>query len=366
MNLSCFHRVLRNCRVGLRQSALLAVTIVSFPILPAMAADKPVLSVFNWSEYIDVEVYRQFEKEFDCVVKETNFETPEEAVNKMVAGGSRTFDVCAVGGAYKIPTGIALGVLKKLDHSKLPNLKNLGPLFQNPGYDPGNQYSIPYQWGTTGVIIKKSLLPTEGFSMAALFDANKELGRFVLIDSTSEMLGFANLYQGKPVNSVALDDLKRSIELLTAAKNSKNFMGFDGGVGGRSKVVAGTADYAVVYNGDAGRVINEYPDKFAYVIPKEGAPAWVDQLCIAKDAPNEELAYKFLNYVLDAKIGAQISNWTKYATPNAAAMEFILKEDLANPAIYPDPETTKRLHFLEAVGEKENLRTDAWSAIKGE
>jgi spermidine/putrescine transport system substrate-binding protein len=340
----------------------LSAAAVSF----AEEKTKPVLTILNWSEYIDTEVYRQFEKEFNCEVKETNFETPEEALNKMVAGGSRTFDVCAVGGGFKMQAAIAQDVLKKLDHSKLPNLKNLAPRFQDPSYDPGNAYSIPYQWGTTGVIIRKDILPEGGFSMSAIFDPTKEIGRYVLIDSTLEMIGYAHLYNGKPVNSVELPDLKSAIDLLVAAKNSKNFVGFEGGVGGRGKVVAGVADFAVVYNGDAIRVLEEYPGKFEYVIPNEGSPLWVDQLCIAKDAPNADLAYAFLNYVLDAKIGAQISNWTKYATPNEAAKAYITPEDLANPTIYPDAETEKRLQLLEGVGEKEPLRIEAWTAIKAE
>jgi spermidine/putrescine transport system substrate-binding protein len=350
------------------RSLALVVTSFAALALPGLlqAKEKPVLTILNWSEYIDTEVYRQFEKEYDCIVKETNFETPEEALNKMVAGGSRTFDVCAVGGGFKMQAAVAQGVLKKLDHSKIPNLKNLDPLFQNPSYDPGNSYSIPYQWGTTGVIIRKDLLPKDGFSMSAIFDREKEIGRFVMIDSTLEMLGYANLYSGKPVNSVELPDLKKAIGLLTGAKNSKNFMGFEGGVGGRGKVVAGTADFAVVYNGDAGRVLEEYPGKFVFVIPNEGAPMWVDQLCIAKDAPNPDLAYAFINYVLDAKIGAQISAWTKYATPNAAAKALLPEADLANTSIYPDAATLKRLHLLEGVGEKEPLRTEAWTAIKAQ
>ena len=160
--------------------------------------------------------------------------------------------------------------------------------------------------------------------------------------------------------------LKKSVGLIAKAKNTKNFMGFDGGIGGRSKVVAGTADYAIIYSGDAIRVLDQYAGRFTYVIPNEGGVMWVDQLCIAKDAPNPDLAYAYLNYVLDAKIGAQISNWTKYPTPNEAAKQFIKKEDLANPAIYPGPAEMKKLHFVEYLGDKETLRNDAWTAIKSQ
>lgn len=327
-------------------------------------AAKPVLTVFNWSEYIDPEVYTQFGEKFNCTVREVTFETPEEAINKMIAGGTRTFDVCSVGSDFMVPSAIAQGVFKKLDHSKIPNLKNLSPVFKNPDYDPGNTHSIPWQWGTTGILIRKDLLPKEGFSVNAFFEPSKQLGRFVLIDSVREMLTYANLAQGKEANDISIPVLKKSIALLTAAKRSKNFMGFDGGVGGRSKVVAGTADYAIVYNGDAMRVIEEHPGRFTYVIPNEGVPAWVDSISIAKDAPNAELAYAFLNYVLDAEVGAQISNWTKYASPNEAAKKHILPEDLANPIIYPTEDQMKKLQFIKNLGPKETVRNDAWAAIK--
>lgn len=327
------------------------------------AAEKRVLTIFNWSEYIDPEVYRQFEQKYDCTIKETTFETPEEALNKMVAGGSRIFDVCAVGGNSMMPAAIAQGVLKPLDHARLPNLKHLSQAFRNPGYDPGNRFSIPYQWGTTGIFIRRALLPADGFSLAAFFDPAKQLGRFLLIDSEREMIGYAHIFAGKPLNSVDLADLKAAIAALGGAKKSKNFMGFDGGIGGRSKVIGGTADYAIIYSGDAIRVLGDNPG-FTYVLPKEGAVAWVDQLCIAKDAPNADLAYAFLNHVLDPKVAAQISNWTKYPTPVESAKEFIAKEDIANPAIYPDEVQMKKLQFVEYLGDKETIRNDAWSAIK--
>ena len=324
----------------------------------------PILTVLNWSDYIDPKVYSQFGQLFHCQVKESTFDSPEEALNKMIAGGSRTFDVCAVGGNFLMPAAIAEGVLKELDHARIPNLKNLAPQYQNPAYDPGNRYSIPYQWGTTGVVIRRDLVPPGGFSLAAFFDPARELGRFDLIDSEREMLGYANLYQGKPLNSVDVDTLRASIALLTQAKNSRNCVGFDPGVGGRNKVAAGAADYAIGYSGGAVRLLALYPGRFAYVIPREGAPMWVDTLGIAHDAPHPDLAYAFLNYILEPKIGAQISNYTKYPSPNQAAWPYVDPADRANPAIYPSEDDQKRLHLVENLGDRETFRDDAWSAVK--
>jgi spermidine/putrescine transport system substrate-binding protein len=350
-------------------SPTVALFVASLALVPLSraepdAAGKRVMTIFNFSEYIDPEVYRQFEKLHNCIVKETAFETPEEGLNKMVASGSHTFDVCSVGGNFMMPTGIAQGVLKRLDHSKLPNLKNLSREYQSPAYDPENRYSIPYQWGTTGIFIRKDLVPAGGISLREIFDEQSQLGRFVMMDSPRDMIGYANLYQGRPVNDVDLAVIRKSIELISRAKNSKNCMGFDGGIGGLNKVVAGIADYAIVYNGDAVRIGAQYPGKFTYVIPKEGGILWIDQLCIAKDAPNPDLAYAYLNYVLDAQVGAQISNWTRNATPNEAAQRLVKDEDRSNATIYPDPETTKRLHLIENLGNRETIRNDAWSAIK--
>jgi spermidine/putrescine transport system substrate-binding protein len=154
-----------------RRLALLSLPVLSFVTSSGLstADEKPTLTIFNWSEYIDPEVYSQFEKEFNCKVKEVTFETPEEAINKIIAGGIRTFDVCSVGSDFMVPTAIAQNVFKKLDHTRIPNLKNLAPLFQDPGYDPGNSHTIPYQWGTTGVFIREGLVPADGFSMDAFF-----------------------------------------------------------------------------------------------------------------------------------------------------------------------------------------------------
>ncbi len=355
------------------KSSFTSLRVLSLLALPALsllsaghlrAEEKPTLTVFNWTEYIDPQVYVQFEKEFNCTIKEVTFETPEEAINKMIAGGTRTFDVCSVGSDFMVPSGIAQGVFKKLDHSKIPNLKNLAPLFQDPGYDPGNAFTIPYQWGTTGVFIRKELVPAGGLTLDAFFKPGAELGRFSMIDSVREMLAYANIRQGRPANEIEIATLKKSIELLTSAKNSKKFMGFEGGIGGIAKVVAGTSDYAIGYNGDALRNIAENPGKFTYVIPNEGAPVWVDSLGIAKDAPNEALAYAFLNYVLDAKIGAQISTFTKYASPNAAAKPLLSAEDIANPIVYPTEAQMAKLQFLKNLGAKETIRNDAWTAVK--
>jgi spermidine/putrescine transport system substrate-binding protein len=152
--------------------------------------------------------------------------------------------------------------------------------------------------------------------------------------------------------------------MMIETKSSKYFAGFDVGTGGRSKVVAGTAIAALVYNGDALRAVNEAPDKFVFANPKEGGVIWADNMAIPAGAPHVDYAHTFINWVLDANNGAALSNWTQYATPNKAAKKFITPEDLSNPAIYPSQETMKTLEFITDLGKDNRYYDELWTMIK--
>jgi spermidine/putrescine transport system substrate-binding protein len=169
---------------------------------------------------------------------------------------------------------------------------------------------------------------------------------------------------GKSVNTLDKSDLKALADMMIETKSSKYFAGFDVGTGGRSKVVAGTAIAALVYNGDALRAVNEAPDKFVFANPKEGGVIWADNMAIPAGAPHVDYAHTFINWVLDANNGAALSNWTQYATPNKAAKEFITPEDLKNPAIYPSEETMKTLEFITDLGKDNRYYDELWTMIK--
>jgi len=201
-------------------------------------------------------------------------------------------------------------------------------------------------------------------STALFFDPASRKGPVVMIDSIREMLGIALKYMGKSVNTLDKSDLKALADMMIETKSSKYFAGFDVGTGGRSKVVAGTAIAALVYNGDALRAVNEAPDKFVFANPKEGGVIWADNMAIPAGAPHVDYAHTFINWVLDANNGAALSNWTQYATPNKAAKEFITPEDLKNPAIYPSEETMKTLEFITDLGKDNRYYDELWTMIK--
>jgi spermidine/putrescine transport system substrate-binding protein len=340
---------------------LVCAVFIQFPAA-SFAADE--LRVLIWSEYMPEDFMDTFTKDTGIKSRVEFYESTEELVAKLQAGGVNQYDV-VVPSDYIINTMIKLNLLQKLDHSKLANLANLEDAFKNTAYDPGNVYTAPYQWGTVGMLYNKEVLGQDYVASTALFfDPAERKGPVVMIDSIREMLGIALRYMGKSVNTLDTNELKALAKMMIETKSSKYFAGFDVGTGGRSKVVAGTAIAALVYNGDALRAVADAPEKFAFANPKEGGVIWADNMAIPAGAPHVDYAHTFINWVLDAKNGATLSNWTQYATPNKAAKEFITPADLTNPAIYPSDETMKTLEFINDLGKNNRYYDELWTMIK--
>ena len=236
--------------------------------------------------------------------------------------------------------------------------------FRNPPYDPQGEYSLPYQWGTLGIIYRKNLVGFEP-TWKMIFQPDRQPGRFILLDSMRDTIGAALKLSAADVNTRKPDDLKKAMQLLVSAKQSGKFAGFDGSPAAAKKVVAGEADLAIVYNGDALNAMKE--DKTSacdYVVPNEGSIIWVDTMVITSHAPNPDGAQQFINYLLDPKTGAQLSNYINYATPNAAAMPAIAEESRTNPRIYPPADQLQRLSYLQDVGDATSIYDEVWTAVK--
>ena len=338
------------------------VMLVALLALGMASAATNELRVYIWSEYIDPQIVADFEKKFSCKVILDLYESNEEMIAKLQAGGSSQYDI-VIPSDFVMPSMIKLGLLKPLNKALIPNLKNLGPKFQNPPYDPGNTYSAGWQWGTVGLMYNKTLLPDFKPSWSMVFQSEGKKSPFVLIDSEREMIGIALKFLGYSMNTQDKTQLKAAADLLISAKNGKNFLGFEGGVGGKNKVAGGAASMALVYSGDAIRAMGENA-KLGFVNPQEGTVIWVDNMAIPVQAPHADLAMKFINYILDPKVGAQLSNFNQYATPNAAAVPFINKKDVANPAIYPDEATVKKLEFIQDLGKNNRLFSELWKIVK--
>jgi spermidine/putrescine transport system substrate-binding protein len=351
----------------MKKFAALILLTIFFALGPALAADSFAtgsITVFIWSEYIDPSVVSDFEKQTGIRVKLDYYESNEEMVAKLQSGGQSQYDLI-VPSTYFMASLRNLDLIQALDHRLLPNLKNLEPRFTNLAADPGNRYSVPYQWGTSGLVVRKGLgEQTEGFDTWGLFyNPQAELGSFIVFDTARDALGTALKYLGYSFNTTNPKEIEQAAELLIAAKNRPAFFGFDGGVGGLSKVMSGVAAVAQVYSGEAIRG-HEEDSEVEYFLPREGCEVWTDLIAIPKNAPNPKGAHAFINFLLEPEAGARLATFNRYATPNAAAKAFIPPEDLANPAIYPDEEALKNMEYLEDLGEANRLYDEAWVLVK--
>jgi spermidine/putrescine transport system substrate-binding protein len=333
---------------------------------PAAAPAKPAepcrLNLYIWSEYMDPEIIKAFEQKYTCKVTIDLYEDNESMIAKLQGGGTSLYDV-VVPGNYVIPVMAKLGLLAPLRKENIPNLKNLDDKFVNPSYDPGNQYSAAYQWGTVGIFIRKKPDQKLDETWGLLFDPklSKQAGAFLMIDSFREMMGSALKYRGHSVNSTDPKELQEIGKLLGDTK--KRSRGFEGGVGGKNKVLARAVNAAVVYNGDAVKGTKDDPETY-YFVPREGGIIWVDNLAIPAKAPHRDAAEKFIDFILDPKIGAQLSDFNQYATPNKAAKEHVNAEDAKNLAIYPAPEMMGKLEFVDDVGEQNRMYDEIWTQVK--
>jgi spermidine/putrescine transport system substrate-binding protein len=318
------------------------------------------INLFIWSEYIDPEIVKSFEQKYTCKVTTEVYEDNESMIAKLQAGGTSQYDIVVPSG-FVVPGMIHLGLLAELRHANIPNLANLDEKFANPAFDPGNKYTAAYQWGTVGIYLRKSQAKSYKPSWNLLFDPKQQPGPFLMMDSIREMLGSALKFQGKSVNTTNPTEIEAAGALLIEAK--KRSQGFEGGVGGKNKVLGKEVTAAVVYNGDAARGMTDDKDT-QFFVPDEGGVIWVDSMVIPAKAPHRDWAEKFIDYILDAKVGAQLSNFNQYATPNKAAKPLIKPEDLANPAIYPTPEMMAKLELVGDVGDASKLYDEIWTRVK--
>lgn len=342
---------------GVAKATLLAIGVLG----GTLAWGKEELRLYIWTEYIDPEIIKDFEKQADCKVVQDYYESNEEMLAKLQAGGVSQYDL-VVPSDFIMTSLINLKLLQPLDKTLVPNLANLKPRFTAAPFDPGNVYSAAYQWGTVGLVYNKNKVKDFDASWDILLGA-RATHPFLLFDSEREQIGVALKYLAASVNTLDKTELKKAADLLIAAKKNKACQGFEANIGGRNKVIAGAVDVAMAYSGDVFQGMREHPE-LAYAIPKEGTVVWVDSLAIPAKAPNAKLANRFINFILEAKTGARLSNFNHYATPNAASMAEIDPADLKNPTIYPDAEMEKRLEYVQDLGKNNQLYSELWKMIK--
>ncbi|BBW97158.1 spermidine/putrescine ABC transporter substrate-binding protein [Geobacillus subterraneus] len=307
--------------------------------------DKTV-SVYNWGDYIDPALIRKFEKETGWKVVYQTFDSNEAMMAKIAQGGA-TFDV-AVPSDYAISKMIEENLLLPLDHSKLPNLKYIEPRFLDLSFDPHNRYSVPYFWGTVGIVYNRGMLG--GKTITSWNDLwNPDLrNQILLADGAREVMGMALNSLGYSLNDTNkqhLQEAKRKLDRLMP--NVKAI------VGDEIKLLLANEEAAVgvVWSGDAAEIISEN-EALDYVVPKEGSNLWFDNMVIPKTAKNIEGAHAFINFMLDPKHAAQNAEYVGYSTPNRAALRYLPKDIANDRRFYPDLDSAGRLEVYENLGKR--------------
>lgn len=318
--------------------------------------------IYNWSEYIDPDIYSMFTEETGIQITEDNFSSNEELLAKL-QGGATGYSLI-VPSDYTVSIMKEEGMLAKLDHANVPNLSNLADRFQNLPYDPGNEYCAAYQWGTTGLGYIDGEVDTPT-SWSVIFQPDPDaayFGRYTMLDDVREGFAAALVYLGYDINTTDESQLEEAKAQLIQAK--AGLAGYDSDTF-EDQLVSGENLLAHGWNGDF-LVAQEENENIAYNVPDEGGVIWVDNICIPSTvSPEEKLAAEmFINYLLRPDIGAMLSDYNYYASPNAAAEENLDEEFLNDPTVYPPAQVQERLQFIEPVGEFESTYQRMWDEVK--
>jgi spermidine/putrescine-binding protein len=311
---------------------------------------------------MDPEIYAMFEQETGIAITEDNFSSNEEMLAKL-QGGAAGYALI-VPSDYTVSIMIEEDLLAELNPVNVPNLANLSDQFKSVPYDPGNKYCAPYQWGTTGLgyIDGEVEAPT---SWAVLFEPNPDspaYGRTTMLDDVREGFAAALIYLGYDINTTDEAELQQAKELLIQAK--AGLSGYDSDTY-EDLLVSGENLLAHGWNGDF-LIAQDENENLAFTIPQEGGVIWVDNICIPGSAsPEEKLAAEmFIDFLLRPDIGAMLSNYNYYASPNAAAEEQLDQEFLSDPAVYPPEEVISKLQYIRPVGEFESVYQRLWDEVK--
>jgi len=315
------------------------------------------LNFYNWSYYIAENTIPDFEDEFGVKVNYDNFSSNSEILAKFQLGATG-YDL-VVPSDYMVDIMIKLNMLEPLNFEHIPNFSNVDTQFTRLPFDTGNTYSIPYQWGTTGIGINTRFIPEFEESWELLWDERYK-GRISVLDDMRSGVVPALKLLGFSVNTTDEEELILAKELMFKQKelvrtySSETYMDL---------LKSGDIWIAQGWSGDIYQVTKENPD-VVFIIPKEGSYIWVDNLVIPKGSRNKRVAEAFINYVLRPEVSSDISNYTGYSSPNKAAIPFINEEFKNNHTMYPDTQTMQRLEFMTDVGDATRLYNQIWNEIK--
>jgi spermidine/putrescine transport system substrate-binding protein len=316
------------------------------------------LNVYNWDAYIGEKTVKQFEDKTGIKVHYDKFPDASTMMAKIKSDGKGAGYDIAYPTSVEIPNLVKDGVVQPLKLDLIPNATNLGAQWQNPGYDPGNQHSMPYMWWTTGFCWDGDKIKDDLTSWESLWDPAHK-GKLAMLDDFREVFAVAAFRLGLDPNTTNDADLDKMAELLEQQKPLvRTYTTDDIGV-----MIAKDVQICHAWSGDVYQMYDDVPN-VKYVIPKEGAVRGSDTMVITSGAPHPIAANLWIDFNLDAKVSAANTNFIGYMGPNAAAMQYIDKKILEDATVNPDIALLDKLVELLQLGLDEDKYTQRWNALK--
>ena len=321
--------------------------------------EKQQINFFNYGENIDDETLKEFEEKYDIKVNMETFDDMEAMYQKIKSGAGK-YDVVLVSDAL-MPRMIKEGLVQELNKDNIPNISQMDEQYLDLDIDPGNKYSVPYMFGTVGIVYNKDVVKEEVDSWDILWDEEYK-DQVFMFDTYRDTIGAALKKLGYSLNSTDPDEIEEAKELLIEQRKTVNpIYGVDNGT---TMIPAGETNINMIWSGEGLNLQEEYPN-LVYVVPKEGANFWIDSLCITSNAQNVEGAEKFINFVSDKESALRIADEIGYTTPNKEARKEQPEDVQNNPNAYMTKEIMDRCEIYKDFDLKtKQMYDDAWTEIK--
>jgi spermidine/putrescine transport system substrate-binding protein len=337
--------------------------IILFFTLFSSCAKMERLNIFNWVDYLDPEIVKEFEIQNNCIVTISAYGTNEEMLQQLKENPSK-YDVV-------VPSGDHLRILQdlemieKLDLELIPHSKHLDRevLEKNRAYDIKNRYGIPYFWGISGIAYNSNLVdidPEEEVSWSILSNPEYK-DKLILLDDRRDLIGTALISQGCDPNDTSEENLAKAYAVLKqwdmngAIYNSPSQ---------KKEISDNVSCLAMAYNGDANSTIRDFP-YIKYALCKEGSTFWIDSLAIPRGAKNKILAYKFIDFLCSPEIAARNAEYVRYPSPNKTAYDKLISDEIKNnKTIYPDSSYLEKCIPLNYIGEDTAKIDSLWQKLE--
>ena len=343
----------------MRKFILMAMVILSlFLVLTGCGPKKPRLYVYNWSDYINYDLVKKFEKENNCRVIMDYFDSNESMYAKLKAGATG-YDLLFPT-AYMVQIMVREEMLEEIDHSRIPNIVNIDEKYLPFSLDPEMKFSVPYMICNTGIGYLISKVDESFVPSWSIFGDSKYSGRMTMLNDMRESIGAALKYLGYSMNSTRPSELEQAGDLLISWK--RNLAKFEAD---QYKNGLLSQEFFIVhgYSGDMFQAIDE-SDDVAYIIPQEGTTVACDSMVILKGARNVDLAYSFIDFLLRPEVAAANIEYIYFLAPNKAAYPLVSEEVRNEPAIFMSNEMLIRSEVLLDLGENNKLYTEIWDKVR--